>query len=230
MTLGFDGAGAPPVQRVKPPASSSNKMSRSKLVVVNVRSADLHFAHELSHSLVTEGITVEPPAVAPPQGMIVLEVLDEPVQELHELFHQSIILARAGDEALAIQAARAGAAALFNKPVSMSTLIVKVRLIVNQLLEIDSLRHQVEKLGAMLTEEQTVSLAVGMLAERFHLPPNEAYERLRRHARSTQAKLRSLGAEIVKNASTANELFRAALRAREAPATAAGPPLEASGP
>ncbi|HLW22972.1 MAG TPA: ANTAR domain-containing protein [Steroidobacteraceae bacterium] len=196
------------------------------MLVVNVRSANTDFARELSRSLTAAGFTVEAPGVAPPEGILVIEVLDEPAPELAGLFSQNIILANAGDEALANQAIRAGAAALINKPVSMATLAAKVQLTATQLLEADRLRRQVEKLSALLTEEQTVSVAVGMLAERFHLSSHEAYNRLRRHARSTQSKLQSLAAQLVRNASTANELFRAAGSACAAPPTTPGLTVE----
>jgi len=211
---------------LSPTSLSSKKGSRPKLAIVNIRSANAEFARELSTALRAAGLAVELPAVPPPQGMLVVEVLDEPGPELGGLFRQSVILASAGDESLAIQAVRAGAAAFIAKPVSIATLVAKVQLVVNQMLEIDGLRRQVEKLGALLTEEQTVSQAVGMLAERFHLPPSEAYERLRRHARSTQSKLQCLGAQIVSQASHANELFRAAAGVRERPDTAAGLAVE----
>lgn len=205
---------------------STKKTSRPKLAVVNVRSANVEFTRQLAGALRSGGLAVELPAAPPPQGMLVVEVLDEPGPELGGLFRQSVILAAAGDESLAVQAVRAGAAALIGKPVSLATLVAKIQLIVNQQLEIDGLRRQVEKLGALLTEEQTVSLAVGMLAERFHLTPNEAHERLRRHARSTQSKLQSLGAQIVSQASHANELLRAAVGVHPVPGAANGLAVE----
>lgn len=197
------------------PIVPAKKSSASRLAVVLVQSADAKFSRELNEALIAAGLTVKAPAEPTAEESVVLHVLDDPEPAVGSALCRSIVLSSARSDALDAQALRHGAAALLAKPVSIPALVTEIRLAVQQLLELDTLRRQVDKLSALLNEEQTVSLAVGMIAERFDLPPMEAYERLRRHARSTQSKLQAVAAQVVSNASSANQLLRTIIASTE---------------
>lgn len=191
------------------------KSSRPQPAIVQIQSADAEFSRELLRALIAAGLTAITDAEAAPEGAVMVKVLDEPRPETASTFSHSIILSSVANDALSAQALQHNAAALIVKPVSIPMLVTKIRLTVHQLQQLETLRRQVEKLGAMLNEEQTVSVAVGMIAERFHLPTVEAYERLRRHARSTQSKLQGVAAQMVSNVSSSNQLFRTVIASTE---------------
>ena len=171
---------------------TDKKSRRPKTVIVQIRVADPLFCRELTSALTAAGLSVEDLAAPPTNGALIVRVLDEP--PLTPSFGQSVIL-----------------------PVSTDTIVAAVQLAMQGTLELDALRCEVDKLRALLNEEQTVSIAVGMLAERFQLAPVDAYKRLRRHARDTQVKLQSIGAQLVTNASSANQLFRTIMASMESP-------------
>jgi GAF domain-containing protein len=71
----------------------------------------------------------------------------------------------------------------------------------------DELRRQeraIAQLEAALTSRIVIEQAKGILAERWKVPPDEAFDRLRRHARATQRHLPDLAKAIIKGTTQAS--------------------------
>jgi hypothetical protein len=68
--------------------------------------------------------------------------------------------------------------------------------------ELDELRARVAQLQTALDSRVVVEQAKGMLAERFHLPVQDAFLLLRYAARSSRTNLHTLAEEILSNGST----------------------------
>jgi hypothetical protein len=71
-----------------------------------------------------------------------------------------------------------------------------------ELSDLDELRARVEQLQTALDSRIVVEQAKGMLAERFHLPVQDAFLLLRYAARSSRTNLHTLAQEILSNGST----------------------------
>jgi AmiR/NasT family two-component response regulator len=63
--------------------------------------------------------------------------------------------------------------------------------------EVAALRERTEQLQRALDTRIIVEQAKGVLAERLGCPPEEAFEILRRAARTTQTRIHDLAAEVV---------------------------------
>jgi len=73
--------------------------------------------------------------------------------------------------------------------------------------EIESLRSQIEQLQTALTSRVAIEQAKGVLAERLHLTPDEAFEVLRRAARNTRQPLTRVAALVTASRTTPREVM-----------------------
>ena len=71
----------------------------------------------------------------------------------------------------------------------------------------EALRRENEQLRTALATRIVIEQAKGMLAERFELDVDEAFERLRRQARSHQMKLHVLAAAVTAREAWAGAIF-----------------------
>lgn len=95
------------------------------------------------------------------------------------------------------RAARSGAITYLVKPVSIEQLSAAVATALNRAGEITKLMRSVEKLSGDFEDKKSVSIAVGIVMERFGLTDDEAFEVLRYAARSHQEKLQSLAERLI---------------------------------
>jgi DNA-binding response OmpR family regulator len=111
------------------------------------------------------------------------------------------------DQATIEQAAAEGALGFIVKPINFSELIAQVRVGLERASEFALLKNAMnsleqkasEAITRAVTSARSVNTAVGILMERQHLPRNEAYNLLVRHARDSQRKLLDLSEEIVRS-------------------------------
>ena len=95
------------------------------------------------------------------------------------------------------RAARSGAITYLVKPVSIEQLAAAVATALNRAGEIIKLMRSVEKLAGDFADKKSVSIAVGIVMERFGLTDDEAFEVLRYSARSHQEKLQTLAERLI---------------------------------
>ena len=95
------------------------------------------------------------------------------------------------------RAARSGAITYLVKPVSIEQLSAAVATALNRAGEINKLMRSVEKLSGDFEDKKSVSIAVGIVMERFGLTEDEAFEVLRYSARSHQEKLQTLAERLI---------------------------------
>lgn len=95
------------------------------------------------------------------------------------------------------RAARSGAITYLIKPVSIEQLSAAVATALNRATEINKLMRSVEKLAGDFEDKKAVSIAVGIVMERFSLNDSQAFEVLRYAARSHQEKLQTLAERLV---------------------------------
>lgn len=93
--------------------------------------------------------------------------------------------------------ARSGAINYLVKPVSIEQLAAAVTTAISRASEVNRLIKSVEKLSGDFEDKKTVSIAVGIIMERFGLTDGEAFEVLRYAARSHQEKLQSVSERLV---------------------------------
>ncbi len=74
--------------------------------------------------------------------------------------------------------------------------------------EVVRLREQAAQLQRALDSRVTIEQAKGMLAERLALTPGEAFQLLRRSARSAQMRLHDLAASVIESSSTPEPVLR----------------------
>ncbi len=95
------------------------------------------------------------------------------------------------------RAARSGAITYLVKPVTIEQLAAAVATALNRATEITKLMRSVEKLSSDFEDKKSVSIAVGIVMERFGLNDDEAFEVLRYAARSHQEKLQTLAERLM---------------------------------
>lgn len=90
------------------------------------------------------------------------------------------------------------------KPVGATQLAAAIEAALARAKDIQALRRSEENLRIALQGDRNVSIAVGLLMERYRLSESDAFEKLRRHARSSQRKLSETARDIVIAADTIN--------------------------
>jgi response regulator NasT len=110
-----------------------------------------------------------------------------------------IIFVSAHDETVIIDSAvSSGAYAYLVKPVEESQLLATVGTAIERGREMRELRSETDKLHRALEAGRAVNLATGLLMGRFGLTQRDAFERLRRQARSTRSRLEDVAAQLLR--------------------------------
>jgi two-component system, response regulator PdtaR len=119
-------------------------------------------------------------------------------QRLREFDHIPFIMFSAhSDPSMVDQATRQGALGYLVKPMDMPQLVPAVEAALARASELLDLRASRQQLQAALDGEREISIAVGITMVQHRLNRREAFELLRRSARSRRCKLADLAAEIV---------------------------------
>ncbi|MCB1749990.1 MAG: response regulator [Gammaproteobacteria bacterium] len=95
------------------------------------------------------------------------------------------------------RAARGGALTYLIKPVGMEQLIAAVETAVSRSSEMGKLLKSVERLSSDFEDRKSISIAVGIVMERFGLSDSEAFEVLRYLARSHQERLEATAERLI---------------------------------
>lgn len=116
----------------------------------------------------------------------------------------SVFLSAYGDADLVRKAGQHGALGYLVKPIDPSRVVPAIETALARAREIGELRRAQSSMAAELAGAREVSLATGIMIERSHLDRINAFELLRRHARSQRRKLRDVACEVVEAAETLN--------------------------
>ena len=111
-----------------------------------------------------------------------------------------IVLSARHDTTLVERAIEAGAMGCFFKPVDVAVIVPSIRAWIACASELSQLRREQRTLLAALHHRRSVGTAVGVIMERHGLTPVDAFEALRRHARSERQSVASLASAIVAGA------------------------------
>lgn len=108
------------------------------------------------------------------------------------------------DQGTVDEVIKAGAISYLVKPMNLSQIIPAIETALNRGADLNDLRHSKAMLQTALDGDRAVSVAVGILAERHRLTHDDAFESLRRHARSGHMKLIDLAQNIIDASNTLN--------------------------
>ncbi len=105
---------------------------------------------------------------------------------------------------IAKQAADYGAVGYLVKPIDTTQIIPAIESGLARAAEIKGLRRTEADLTAALAAGREVSIATGVLIERYHMSRDTAFETLRIYARTHQRKLNDVATELIKAAEVLN--------------------------
>jgi response regulator NasT len=94
-------------------------------------------------------------------------------------------------------AIRAGAIAYLVKPIEESQFLAMLSTAMQRGREIQALRAQTNHLHRALEAGRAINMATGLLMGRFGIAQRDAFERLRRQARSTRVRMEEVAAELL---------------------------------
>lgn len=120
-----------------------------------------------------------------------------------------IFLSAYSDQAIVGGAIDAGAMAYLVKPVDTEQLLTMVRTVLQRSREFRALQSQAEQLNTALQMSRNVSVATGVLMEKFGIDQQEALERLRRQARSTRTRLEEVATQLLRMTDETARLYGA---------------------
>lgn len=124
-------------------------------------------------------------------------------KRLHELDHIPFMMFSAySDQTLVDQASSSGALAYLVKPLDIPQLVPAIEAALARANELHDLRLGRQQLQATLDAERDVSIAVGITMMQYHLKRREAFDLLRKSARSQRCKLADLAAGIIQACET----------------------------
>jgi response regulator NasT len=126
-------------------------------------------------------------------------------RRLRELDHIPFVMLSAYSEQRMIdQASRHGALGYLVKPLDTPQLLPAIEAALSRANELQSLRETRSQLQAALDAERDISIAIGITMAQQGLARQEAFEQLRKTARSQRRKLGEVATEIIRNVQPAN--------------------------
>lgn len=127
----------------------------------------------------------------------------EAAQRLHaEAQIPCLFLSAYDDAELVRQATEEGALGYLVKPLDVAKIIPSIEAALARAAEIRRLREAEQSLNVALKNSREISIAIGLVAERYALSPDEAFEALRSQARSQRRKVVELAAALVDGSAT----------------------------
>jgi two-component system, response regulator PdtaR len=118
-----------------------------------------------------------------------------------------IFLSGYSDEEIVGEAIAAGAMTYLVKPVETKHLLPVIRTALQRSRELNALRTQTQQLNSALQSSRPVNIATGLLMARFQIGQEEAFERLRRQARSRRTRLEEVAAELLRMNDEIDKLY-----------------------
>ena len=125
-----------------------------------------------------------------------------------------IFLSAYSERDMVREATQGGALGYLVEPVQFEQLAPSIEAALARAADIRALRSREKGLSLALSGERAISIAVGMLMERGRLTSDEAFETLRRFARSSQRKVADVSVELVRASDTVNQVLRSAEKSR----------------
>lgn len=120
-----------------------------------------------------------------------------------------VFLSAYSDDSIVREAVAAGAMTYLVKPVDTEQLLPIIRAVLQRARELRALRAQTGQLSAALQMGRTISVAIGMIMEKFHVDQEEGLERLRIYARSQRRRLEDVALELLQASDNSVRLFNA---------------------
>jgi len=122
----------------------------------------------------------------------------ETMQQLREKSDLPVIFLTAlNQDETTHEAIKAGAHVYVVKPISLKQLVPMIETALARAADLRKLRTTGENLVTALRQNRDISVAVGILIERHNISGEEAFERLRKHARSTRRRVTEVAASII---------------------------------
>lgn len=122
----------------------------------------------------------------------------EAARRLQEEYNTPFMIFSAyGEEEQVNQAVENGALGYLIKPLDVGQIIPAVEAALKRAKEIKKLQETETHLTTALSANRTTSIAVGIIMERYRLSSDDAFEMLRKHARSHRRKLAEVSEELV---------------------------------
>lgn len=128
----------------------------------------------------------------------------ETARELGKLDVSVIFISAYDDEEYVQGAVREGALGYLLKPLGVSEAIPTIESALERAGELDGLKATESRLNNALDTGNIVNVVVGMLMERHRIEKSDAFDMLRRQARSEQRKVRDVAEEIMAAWATIN--------------------------
>lgn len=129
-------------------------------------------------------------------------------RELRALGAPCIFLSAYGEDADVAAAAREGALSYLVKPVDVPQLLAAVRTALVRARELRELEAKTWELDRALAGNREISMAVGLLMERFRLEEREAFNTLRDYARCQRRRVAEVARAVVRSTESLNALGR----------------------
>jgi response regulator NasT len=115
-----------------------------------------------------------------------------------------ILLTAHSDQEIVEQAATYGALGYLVKPVDIRQLVPTIEAALARATELRGLRKTGQQLQDALESERQISTAIGITMFQYRLDRNDAFELLRKTARSRRCKLVELAVDIIRSSSALN--------------------------
>jgi response regulator NasT len=133
------------------------------------------------------------------------------VEIAHEITNRTpvpvVLMSADSSEAVAREATAAGVIAFLPQPVDARQLLPVVRIALQRSRDYQAVRSRAEQLNTALQGGRNVSLAAGLLMATFHIGREQAFERLRRYARSNRVRLEEVASELLRASDEAAKLY-----------------------
>ncbi len=115
-----------------------------------------------------------------------------------------MIFSAYGNEEYVQRSIELGAMGYLVKPLDPGQIVPAVEAALQRAAEMRQLQQTTEQLQTALDGNRATSIAVGLIMERFRLSRADAFEKLRRHARSQRRKLADVAEEMLRSSERLN--------------------------
>jgi response regulator NasT len=122
-----------------------------------------------------------------------------------------VFLSAYGDRETVEEAVRNGALGFMVKPLNVAQILPSIQAAIVRADELRQLKQTESRLSKALAGSRDISMAVGFLMNRDSVTQDEAFDALRKHARSEHRPLAELAGELLNHANSLNKTGRPAL-------------------